>query len=203
MSYSASSVTSGFIFMSNPHGWPIPPAAPRTATLYPRARVRAIASFDARRSARANIVEALRVARCGADRARDRAIVRSIRRRRDRVSARPSRPSFGEHPRAATSTDVVATPARRRSRRDRDARANGMSTRSAPTRGDAMTRDAGDDAMTSEALATFTQGLLEQMQGRFQTMSDAIITKIDEMQEKIEALERSVEEIASETREGK
>ena len=80
-----------------------------------------------------------------------------------------------------------------------------------------MTRDAGDDAMTSEALATFTQGLLEQMQGRFQTMSDAIITKIDEMQEKIEALERSVQEIAaggeragesvqeiaSETREGK
>lgn len=66
-----------------------------------------------------------------------------------------------------------------------------------------MTRDAGDDAMTSEALATFTQGLLEQMQRRFQTMSDAIITKIDEMQEKIEALERSVEEIASETREGK
>jgi heat shock factor-binding protein 1 len=117
------------------------------------------------------------------------------------VSAGPSRPSFGEHPRAAT--DVVATRARRRSRRDRDARANGMSTRSAPTRGDAMTRDAGDDAMTSEALATFTQGLLEQMQGRFQTMSDAIITKIDEMQEKIEALERSVEEIASETREGK
>ena len=65
-----------------------------------------------------------------------------------------------------------------------------------------MTRDAGDDAMTSEALATFTQGLLEQMQGRFQTMSDAIITKIDEMQEKIEALERSVGEIASETRGG-
>ena len=51
--------------------------------------------------------------------------------------------------------------------------------------------------MTSEELSTFTQGLLEQMQGRFQTMSDAIITKIDEMQEKIEALERSVQEIAA------
>lgn len=103
------------------------------------------------------------------------------------MSARPSRPSFGEHPRAATKDG-----------RRRDARAAEIATR-----GDAMTRDAGDDAMTSEALATFTQGLLEQMQGRFQTMSDAIITKIDEMQEKIEALERSVGEIASETREGK
>ena len=75
------------------------------------------------------------------------------------------------------------------------------SRKRAETRPDVGARH--DDAMTSEALATFTQGLLEQMQGRFQTMSDAIITKIDEMQEKIEALERSVEEIASETREGK
>jgi heat shock factor-binding protein 1 len=116
--------------------------------------------------------------------------------------------------REAVATLVWRTPSRGDDGRRRDARAaeiatrsrrarERMSTRSAPTRGDAMTRDAGDDAMTSEALATFTQGLLEQMQGRFQTMSDAIITKIDEMQEKIEALERSVEEIASETREGK
>jgi heat shock factor-binding protein 1 len=188
--------------MSNPHGWPIPPAAPRTATLYPRARVRAIASFDARRSARANIVEALRVARCGADRARSRH--RSIDPSAARSGVReavatlvwrtPSRGDVDGRRRDARAAEIAT-----RSRRARER----MSTRSAPTRGDAMTRDAGDDAMTSEALATFTQGLLEQMQGRFQTMSDAIITKIDEMQEKIEALERSVEEIASETREGK
>ena len=67
-----------------------------------------------------------------------------------------------------------------------------MSTRRARDATRRRTRDA-RDAMTSEELSTFTQGLLEQMQGRFQTMSDAIITKIDEMQEKIEALERERE----------
>ena len=33
MSYSESCDTSGDIFISRPSGWPMPPAAPRTATL--------------------------------------------------------------------------------------------------------------------------------------------------------------------------
>ena len=53
------------IFMRRPHGWPIPPAAPRTATLYPRVWVIALETVRDARAARRRAAMVRRTCGCG------------------------------------------------------------------------------------------------------------------------------------------
>ena len=53
------------IFMRIPHGWPIPPAAPRTATLYPRVWVIALETVRDARAARRRAAMVRRTCGCG------------------------------------------------------------------------------------------------------------------------------------------